>query len=109
MLGVVCGVGDGRDGGEAFAREIGAPVVAQQLGEPGQVVLLDQEVRLGPSALAGTGRTTDEDGDAGGEAAIAQRFHVGDRAGDRRNDRHILEKLLCDLDRKRLHREKATA
>lgn len=106
MLDVTRGVGGGdRHRREAFSREVGSPVVAQQLGEPGQGVLLDQEVRLGPSALAGAGRTTDEDGNAGGEAAIAERLHLGDRAGDRRDDRYAFEELLRNIDRKRLHRE----
>jgi hypothetical protein len=79
------------DGRQAFAREAFAPVVAQELGELGELILLDQEVRLGPSTLAGAGRTADEGGDAGGQAAIAQRLHLGDRAGDRRDEGESVE------------------
>jgi hypothetical protein len=91
------GVGRGRgkiDGREALAGQAVAPVVAHQRGEPGQVILLDQEVRPGASTLAGARRAADEDGDAFGEAAVAQGFHVGDRAGHGGDERQAVEELL---------------
>jgi hypothetical protein len=92
VLGVL---GDGdRDGREALAREAIAPVAAQQRGQGRQLVLLDQEVCLGPSTLAGAGRTADQRGDAGREAAIAQRLHLGDRAGHRGDQRQTVEQLF---------------
>jgi hypothetical protein len=92
----VLGVGGGRDlhGQKALARQTFAPVGAQQLGEPGQLILLDQEVRPGPSTttgLAGAGWAADEGGDPGLEAAIAQRLHLGDRSGHRRDERETVE------------------
>jgi hypothetical protein len=95
MLGGLVG-GDG-DRIEALAGQVVAPVVAQQLAEGGQVVLLDQEVRPGASTLAGlasAGRAADEGGDAGLQAAIAQRLHLGDRAGDRRHDGKAVEHFV---------------
>jgi hypothetical protein len=91
---------------EAFAREIRSPAATDELGEPGQVVLLDEEVRAGPSTLSSTRRTTHQGGDTGLEAAIAQRLHLGDRAGHRRDHGNVLEDLLRNADRKRLHPEK---
>lgn len=79
---------------EAFAREIGAPVVAQELGQLGELVLLDQEVRPGPSTFAGAGRAADEGGDAGGEAAVAQHLHLGDRPSHGRDEREAVEQLF---------------
>ena len=78
----------------AVAREHVAPVAAQDLRDLRQLVLLDQEVRLGPSTFAGAGRTADDRGDAGGEAAIAQRLHLGDRAGDHGHQREPVEQLI---------------
>jgi hypothetical protein len=90
-------VGADRDRGEAFAHQVIAPVAAQQLAQRRQVVLLDQEVRPGPSTtagLAGPRRAADEGGDAGLQAALAQGFHLGDRAGDGRNYRHAVEEIF---------------
>jgi hypothetical protein len=65
------------------------PVVLEQLGELRQFGLLDQEVRLGPSTLAGCpGGTTDLDRHPCIDAAIAQSLHVGDRARHRRDQLH---------------------
>jgi hypothetical protein len=58
----------------------------EQLAEPVEVILLDQEVCLGASTLAAAGRTSDLRGDTGGEAALAQCFHLGNRAGHRRDE-----------------------
>ena len=76
-----------------------APVTAQEVREPFEIILLDQEVRLGPSAFAGPRRTTDERGDVTREAAIAQRLHVSDRSGHRRNEWQPAQQLfgLVDL------------
>src|SRR5262249_15985359 len=53
--------------------------------------LLDQEVRARPSTFAGAGRAADEHRDVGGEAAVAQRLHLGDRAADRGDERLAVE------------------
>jgi hypothetical protein len=90
--------GDG-DRSEAFAREVGPPVGTEQLGQLGELILLDQEVRLGPSTLAGAGRTSDERGDAGGQAAISQVLHLRDRAGHRRDERQAVEHFFCQAGR----------
>jgi hypothetical protein len=58
-------------GRRALAHERIAPVTAQDAREPLEIVLLDQEVRLGPSTFAGARRTTDERGDILRETAIA--------------------------------------
>jgi hypothetical protein len=96
VLGVAGGskLGGELDGCNAFAHELGAPVVAQELGQLGELVLLDQEVRSGPSAFAGAWGTADEGGDAGGQAAIAQGLHLGDRAGHRRDERKAVEQFI---------------
>ena len=73
----------------------------------GKLVLLDQEVRLGPSTLAGARRAPDERRDPGVEAAIAQRLHLGDRARRRRDERPPLEQALgarCGQGGHRRHR-----
>ena len=89
------GFGGGElDGSEALAGEAVAPVSVHESSEPGQVILLDQEVRPGASTLAGAGRAADEDGDALGEAAVAQGFHVGDRAGHGGDEGQAVEELL---------------
>ena len=62
-----------------------APVTAQELGDPTQLVLLDQEVRARASTLAGS-RATDECRDADGQATFSQRLHLGDRSRHRRNE-----------------------
>jgi hypothetical protein len=70
------------------------PVFLEELGELWQFGLLDQEVRLGPSTLAGCpGGTADLDRHAGIDAAIAQPLHVGDRARHRRDQLHFLNSL----------------
>jgi hypothetical protein len=71
----------------SFSIEHGAPVAAQNLGDSPQLILLDQEVRLGPSTFAGAGRTPNKDRDAGVQTTIAQPLHVGDRSGHDRNQR----------------------
>lgn len=45
------------------------------------------------------GRAADGGGDPGGEAAVAHRLHLGDRAGERRHERHVLQQLLGFVDR----------
>jgi hypothetical protein len=75
----------------AFAIEQCAPVTAHDLGNAGKLVLLDQEVRPRPSTFAGAGRATDEGRNAGGEAAIAQRLHLADRARHRGDERQTVE------------------
>lgn len=54
-----------------FTRDGVAPITTQDLGDPGKLVLLDQEVRLGPSTFASAGRTAYERRDSQGEAALA--------------------------------------
>jgi hypothetical protein len=81
-------------GGPTFARERIAPVTAQDAGESLEIVLLDQEVRLGTSTLASAGWAADERGDVLGEAAIAQRLHLGDRAGHRGDQREAAQHLF---------------
>ena len=92
VLGVVHG-GD-RHRREPFARQAFAPIVAQELGQLGELVLLDQEVRAGPSTLAGAGGTADEGGNAGEQAAIAQGLHLRDRAGHGRDERKAVEQFF---------------
>lgn len=79
---------------ETFALDGRAPLAVQELTERRDVCLLDQEVRPRASTLAAAGRTPDERGDAGLEAALAQGFHVGDRSGDRRNERLAIEQRV---------------
>jgi hypothetical protein len=70
------------------------PVILEQLGELRQFGLLNQEVRLGPSTLAGCpGRATDLDRHPCIDAAIAQSLHVGNRARHRRDQLHFLNSL----------------
>lgn len=70
------------------------PVFLEQLRELRQFGLLDQEVRLGPSTLAGRPRgTADLDAHARIDAAIAQALHVGDRARHRGDQFHFLNSL----------------
>lgn len=73
------------DLGGAHLVEHGTPVTAQDLSYPRNLVLLDQEVRLGSSTLAAAWRAPDEDRNAGSQTTITQQFHVGDRA---RHDGH---------------------
>jgi hypothetical protein len=77
-----------------IAREQLVPVAAQNISDPRQIVLLDQEVRASASTLAGAGRASDESRDVGCETSIAQRFHIRDRARARRNDRQTGEQLF---------------
>ncbi len=79
---------------QALARQAVLPVVAQERGELGEFILLDQEVRLGPSTFAGARRAADEGGDAGSQAAIAQGLHLGDRTGHRRDEGEAVEQFL---------------
>lgn len=67
------------------------PVTAEQRRELRQVGLLDQEVRLGPSTFALAGRAADQRREARLEAAIAERFHLGDRAADRGHECGVRE------------------
>jgi hypothetical protein len=90
------------DGSQSFALEVVAPVAAIDFGDPRQIVLLDQEVRLGASTFARARRASDERRDAGGEAAIAQRLHLRDRASDRRNHRRIRQHVFGFVDRERV-------
>lgn len=78
----------------AFPRERVAPVTAQDVGEPLEIVLLDQEVRLRPSTLAAARWAADECGNVFGEAAIAEGFHLGDRAGHGGNQRQAAQHLF---------------
>src|ERR1044071_8218691 len=64
----------------SFALEHRAPITAQNLGDSSKLILLDQEVRFRPSTFTGTRWTSDDDGDTRFQAAIAQRFHLGDRS-----------------------------
>ncbi len=92
---VLVGLGElDRDRREAFAFEIASPFGAQQLTQGRQVVLLDQEVRLGPSAFSRAGRTPDQRRNSSVQATITQRFHVGDGPRHRGNKRNSLEELL---------------
>jgi len=84
VLGVLVDV-DGDDV-EALACEVGAPLVAEQLDDAGQLVLFDQQVGPGAAALACARRTADGGGDTGLEAAIAQGLHLCDRARDGGHD-----------------------
>jgi hypothetical protein len=70
-----------------------APVPAQQLGDPGQLVLLDQEVRAGPSTLTG-GRAPDERRDTDREATCPQRLHFSDRTRHGRHQRQPGEQFI---------------
>ncbi len=79
---------------QALALELGAPLAAQEVAEPTEIVLLDQEVRLGPSAFSRAGRATDDRGDARGEAAIPERLHVRDRSRHRGHQRLTVEQVL---------------
>jgi hypothetical protein len=76
---------------EAFALEVVTPLAAHQLAEPVEIGLLNQEVRSRASALAGAGWAADGGGNACGEATLAQRFHLGDRAGHRSDERLTVE------------------
>jgi len=67
------------DVGGAFFRQHLAPVAAQHVRQSLELVLLDQEVRLGPSTLGAAG-TPDDRRDPDREAAVAQTLHVLDRA-----------------------------
>ena len=78
----------------AIASDELVPVAAQDLGDPFDIVLLDQEVRARPSTFAGAGRTSDQRRDVGREAALAQRLHVQDRSGARGDERQTLEQLF---------------
>jgi len=88
---------------QALAFQSVPPVVAQERGELGELILLDQEVRLGPSTLAGARRAADEGRDAGGQATIAQGLHLGDRTGHRRDEREAVEQIFRQAGRERLH------
>jgi hypothetical protein len=90
---------------QSFALEAVAPVAAIDLGDAREIVLLDQEVRLGASTLAGAGRASDERRDAGGEAAIAQRLHLRDRSCDGRDDRRVREHVFGLIDGERVVHE----
>jgi hypothetical protein len=81
-------------GGTALARDRLAPVTAEDARQSLEIVLLDQEVRLRPSTFAGARRTADERGDVLRETAIAQRFHLGDRSGHRRNEGKAAQELF---------------
>jgi hypothetical protein len=73
-----------------LALEARVPLPAQQLGQLRQLGLLDEEVRARPSTLAGrAGRAADLGDDAGVVATLAHRLHLGDRASERGNDRHL--------------------
>lgn len=69
MLGIRCH--RDRDRREALAFEVIAPVTAHEVPELSEIILLDQEVCLGPSTLAGTRRAPDDRGDPGHEAPVA--------------------------------------
>jgi hypothetical protein len=77
-----------------FARERFAPVAAQDGGESLEIVLLDQEVRLATSTFTAARRTTDERGNVFSEAAIAERFHFGDRSRHRWNEGKVAQHLF---------------
>lgn len=79
---------------EALALHGRAPVTAQQIREIGDVFLLDQEVRLGPSTFAGAGRAADDRRDAALETALAQRLHLVNRARHRGHEWKAIEQLL---------------
>ena len=68
MLGVV-GHRDG-DRCEALALEVLAPVSAHEVAELSEIILLDQEVCLGPSTFAGARRAPDDRRDPGDEAPV---------------------------------------
>ena len=59
-----------RDRREALALEMFAPVAAHEVPEPPEIILLDQEVCLGPSTLAGARRAPDDRRDSGHEAPV---------------------------------------
>jgi hypothetical protein len=63
--------GRSADRRDALALEGVAPTAAIDVGDLRDVILLDQEVCLGPSTLAGARRAPDENGDAGLEATVA--------------------------------------
>ena len=88
---------------QLLPRELVPPVLAHHFGDPRQLVLLDQEVRLGPSTLAGARRTTHEDGDPRGQTAIAQVLHLGDRSGHRRHEGEAVQKILSLGSGQRFH------
>ena len=60
-----------RDGCEALALEVLAPVTAHEVAELAKIILLNQEVCLGPSTLAGARRAPDDRWDSGDQAAVA--------------------------------------
>lgn len=91
------------DLGRAFAFEHRAPVTAHDLGHSRDLVLLDQEVRARASTFARTRRATDEHGNAGREAAVAQLLHVRDGSRHHGDERHIGEQLFGFVGRKRIH------
>ncbi len=85
---------------EPLAFECIAPLAPEQVAESGQVGLLDQEVRLGPSTVAGAARRTAHRGrDPRGQTPLAQRLDLRDRARHRGN--HGLAFELCFGDRER--------
>jgi hypothetical protein len=93
------------NGSEPFALEARVPVAAVDLGDARQIVLLDQEVRLRASTLARAGRASHERGDAGGEAAIAQRLDLRDRAGDGGEEHRVREQMFGFVDGERVVHE----
>jgi hypothetical protein len=68
---LVGGRGARGDRREPFPLDRLAPARAHDLRDPRDLVLLDEEVGLGPSTLAAAGWAADDDGDARREAAIA--------------------------------------
>jgi hypothetical protein len=89
------------DRGSALFGEHLAPVAAQDSGQSLELVLLDQEVRLGPSTLGAAG-TSDDRRDPDRETAVPQALHVLDRAGHRRDERETGKELLGVRDGQRL-------
>ena len=78
----------------ALADQRVAPVILKERAELGKICLLDQEVCLGPSTLAGAGRAANQHGNPGFQTPIAQLLHVGDRPRHRRHHRRFVEQFL---------------
>ena len=92
-----------RDRCETLALEVLAPVSAQQVAELSEIVLLDQEVCLGPSTFAGARRAPDDRGDSSHEAAVPQVLHLGDRASHRGHECRSVEQVLRYSGGQRIH------